>query len=328
MDRSKVDELKEAGGIDSIQHSSPDDLFLVCASYEPRSITTAECLAETYRAKKGIIYLNKEFLENRSRDKVQANINTLDKILSQYCEQVFQVRGSWLDPAHQFISLRDAMVPEDSESFYQGQRITLDSTTFNREALLATMVLLYAHYPKAQIRITYVSPGNHGEWLSRGFRAVRSVIGFPGVQEPTRPTVVVGLSGFEPERLMKVIEEYEPQKVLLGIGDPPTAEKFLKRNQEEQKLVLGRQDVEEFRFPADSIKRCAECLEGLLSTYIAEYNVILAPMSTKLSTVATFLVAERCAEIQVAYCVPGEYNVDDYSTGAESLYIEDVIYDE
>ena len=108
----------------------------------------------------------------------------------------------------------------------------------------------------------------------------------------------------------------------MGIGDPPTTERFLARNIAEQELVLSRQDVEEFRFATADIHECYTQLRCLVEPCLRESNVVLAPMSTKLSTLAVLLLVEEFPQIQVTYCVPGEYNVRDYSSGADTLFID------
>lgn len=151
---------------------------------------------------------------------------------------------------------------------------------------------------------------------------MRNVAGFAGIQHPSRPTLLAVLSGFEPERTLRIIEEHEPVKVLLGIGDPPADHSFLERNVNEQKLILSRQDIEEFKFPADNIKRCWDCLENLLTSYLDGYNVVITPMSTKLSTLSAFLVGECHPEMQISLAVPGEYNTVHYSEGVKSIFID------
>jgi len=145
-------------------------------------------------------------------------------------------------------------------------------------------------------------------------------MGFSGIQDPNRQSVLVVLSGFEPERTLKLIEEHEPARVLLGIGNPPTDQRFLERNKTEQKLVLARQDVQRFDFPADDVIECESVLSNLIKPLIPRFNVVLAPMSTKLSTLSAFLVATRYPELQLTYALPGEYNLNSYSSGAKAIY--------
>jgi len=322
MSRFRIADLKREGGIATRRSDAPDDLFLVCASYEPRTTAVAEAFAATYRSKKGIIYCNREFLEGPARPVVKPNIDKLTDLLRDKCEEVHLVDGGWLDAKEQFTAVRDAL---KSATFNAPEAsITVDITTFNREALLVAMALIRSLFPQAHIRILYVSPEEHGEWLSRGFRCVRNIMGFPGTQQPSLPTLLVVLSGFEPHRVVKLVDEHEPTIIYMGIGDPPTKPRFLQRNVEEQKVILARQDVKQFAFSAENVAGCRDCLEKLLAPRIADHNVILAPMSTKLSSVAALLVAERHCEVQLTYCVPGEYNIESYSRGAETLFVEEL----
>ena len=87
---------------------------------------------------------------------------------------------------------------------------------------------------------------------------------------------------------------------------------------------MARQDVERFKFPANSVNECVLCLESLISSHMDSGNVIIAPMSTKLSTVAAMIVAERHPSIQLTYCLPGEYNTESYSEGVKCILIEDI----
>ena len=313
-----LNEVRRRGGISTIRKGIPDDLFMVCASFEHRTTSAIECLSEDYRAKKGIIYYNQEFVSNLKTSK---NLERLKALLRLRCNGVDVREGSLVLPEKQFAVLKDAVLSLSPASI---KAITIDVTTFNREALLVLMALLRNNCALARIRVLYVSPIRHGKWLSRGFREVRSVIGFPGVQRARRSTMLVVLSGFEPDRVKKLIEEHEPRIVLLGFGDPPTERHFLERNIEEQKTVLAKQDVERFRFPANNIKKCHQSCMKLLRSHLSDYNIILAPMSTKLSTLGAYLTAEANPEIQLTYCVPGEYNVENYSKGTNLLFVEEI----
>jgi len=316
MSRHEIPELTERGGIQTVCPGTPDDLFVVSASYEDRCRVAAGMLASDFSAKKGIIYYNKE----NANDKTRAHIHELNGILMERCDTFALIEGSWLHPLDQITCLRKDLPHREPKAHMRAT--TIDITAFTRESLLTITLLLRTRFPEMRIRVIYVSPKRHGDWLSRGFRCVRNVIGFPGIQEPSRPNLLIVLSGFEPKRTAKIIEEHEPTKVLLGIGCPPVSQHFMQRNIEEQKFILAMQEVERFDFPADSIQSCFECLQQVIRPYSGTHNIVLAPMSTKLSTLAAFLLAEENIGIQITYCVPGEYNMDDYSSGAKLVFID------
>lgn len=309
----------------SLPLGAMDDLFIACASFEPRCTAAAERLSPQYKAHTAVIYVNQEVLDPSEANPVQQNLHRLRALLDQRSDKVLVAEGSWIDVKRQVVSIRETLFGIDS--FASIRSITIDSTTFNRESLLTTVALLRENLPAAVIRIIYVSPSAHGEWLSRGYRTIRNVLGFPGVQNSSLDNALVILCGFEADRALRLIEEHEPTLVQLGIGDPPTHADFLSRNlsaQEEilSKLVLRRQEVRRFQFPTASISACCDYLDSAIAPLLPRYNVVIAPMSTKLSTLAAMLIAEQYRQIQITYCVVSEYNTALYSQGATTAYIE------
>lgn len=316
-------EFRSGGGLRNIIEGRPDELFLVCASYEERSIGAVESLSPEYRCKTGIIYVNEDFLERYEGCSTKERLERLETALKPHCEQLKVARGSWIDAKKQLMAIRSCMIPE-RKAHPVDSTITIDTTTFNRESLLVSFLLLRKHFKNARVRTLYVSPQGHGAWLTRGFRLIRNVLGFNGIQEGRWPNVLCILSGFESDRTLKIIDEHEPVQVMLGLADPPTDQAFLNRNRDVQKLILSRQDVCEFSFPAGDIKECLASLESVLEPYFLKNNIVIAPMSTKPSTLAAMLIAEKHPEIQITYCLPGEYNVDNYSCGIKKLYIDEI----
>lgn len=316
-----IEQMIKDGGLGQIVKSRPDDFFIVCASYEPRTLGVATALSPEYRAKRAIIYFNHEFTSyEESKTSLEKHILELQRLLDPHCDEVRLARGSWLSAKEQLVSLRDQIVDKNSST--KKINVTLDATTFNREALLVTVLLLRANY-SSNLRIAYSSPKKHGDWLSEGFRSVRNVMGFAGIQKPGLQTLLVILSGFEPERTLRLIEEHEPSLVFLGFGDPPTREDFLKRNLDEQETIitLAQQETKEFNFPANGIKDSFNCLDKLVETYVESHNIVVAPMSTKLSTLGVLLLAEKYPEIQITYGIPGKYNIDGYSKGVDEIFL-------
>jgi hypothetical protein len=323
---NSLEDLIAEGGLRPILQDRTDDLFLVAASFEPRSVALTSGLAPSYRAFNSLIYVNNDFMATPAAEAMKRTIASLKLGLAPKSDHCKVIDGSWENINVQVEAIRKAFA--EIVLGTTPAKVTIDCTTFSREALIMCLAMLHSHFPGASVRAAYVSPQVHGPWLSRGYRKVRSVVGFSGVQQPSRPSVLIVLSGFEGDRTLKLIEEYEPSRVLLGVGDPPTSAGFLERNLGEQKLVLGRTDVNEFRFPANSISECTAALEAVIKPLLESSNLVIAPMSTKLSTLAALNVAERHREIQLAYCLPGEYNYSDYSTGTSRIFIEDLKADE
>ena len=202
--------------------------------------------------------------------------------------------------------------------------ITIDSSTFTRNQLIGLLNYLEVKLSPSRVRIIYTSPLKHGEWLTSGFLKITNVIGFSGIHNPLLPTLLIVLSGFESDRVSKIICEHEPALVLLGVGDPPINEEFHNRNIKEQQQILDNEIVNEFKFPANDIKACKNELDKQISKYRNEYNIVIAPMSTKLSTIAAYLSAKENPQIQITYCYPSIYNFDDYSSGIGEVYLENL----
>ncbi|MDO9228975.1 MAG: hypothetical protein Q7U03_05345 [Syntrophales bacterium] len=302
-----------------------NSVFFASASYEPRSLAVAANLPDSCHFRLGLVYANEEFLTGPAGDATKSNMDQLKSLLTKRCDVVLDATGSWLNSAKQLQALR-FLVGEAAKQLADSAKMNVwvDVTTFTRESLIVGCALLREQMTVSVFRVLYTVPLRHGEWLSRGFREVRNIMGFPGVQIPGASTVLIVMSGFEPERTIRIIDEHEPSVVLLGIGNPPTNFTFLERNLKEQELVLARQEVKRFEFHASSVVECARQLTAVVEQHLPQSNIIMAPMSTKLSTIATMLVAERHPAIQLAYCVPGEYNTESYSEGAQSVFIEDL----
>jgi hypothetical protein len=317
---SSLEDLIATGGVRPILEDRCDDIFLVSASFEPRSVALTNGLALNYRAVRSFVYVNHDFLVTSAADAMKGAIAALRANLEPKSDYFQIIDGSWENIGLQVEAIRKAFAEITADK--TPVTVTIDCTTFSREALIVCLAMLWSRCPDAYVRAAYVAPQVHGQWLSRGYRKVRSIVGFSGVQQASRPNVLIILSGFEGDRTLKLIEEYEPSLVLLGFGDPPTVPSFLERNLSEHKLVLGRTDVKEFRFPANSILDCTVTLEQLIAPLLDSFNLVIAPMSTKLSTLAAFNIAEQHQEIQLAYCLPGEYNYSDYSSGTGRVFIE------
>lgn len=309
--------IEDTTTIQNPNGNTEDDLFLVSAGFEDRSLEVANMLSSEYSADWGVVYVNSEFLSFPTEEKTKENLRKLQSILSEHCDNVDVIKGGWLEAKEQLQSLRSGLEMFEGRS---GLDISIDVTSFNRESLFVALNILYSLNNDVSTRIFYVSPNEYGDWLSKGHRLVRNIIGFGGFQESNRQTLLIILTGFEEDRTLNTIEEIEPAKVLAGKGNPATQPSFLEKNEQEQQKVFSRQDTGIFEFPANDIGGTYEKLVEILDQYTPEYNIVLSPMSTKLSTLGVWKAARKFPECQVTYTIPVKYNLQGYSSGSETLY--------
>jgi hypothetical protein len=322
---STVEAVEREGGIEPVDPDTQDDIFITNASFEPRSVAVTKLLSENYVADKGIIYYNKEYGSASGVDQTNNNIEEIQSELESHCEDLQLIEASRLNQEKQFKSLKESIysLPE-----VNGQvRVSIDSTTFTREILISILTLLSKRFQNLRARMLYVSTEEYGEWLSSGHHDTRNIIGYSGMFDQNKPTLLVILSGFETSRTRVTIEEHEPQKVLLGIGDPPTETGLMERNRQDMELVRARQETEEFTFPTESISKSFEVVNEIITDHLHDWDIVLSPMSTKPSTIGAWLAARKHMEVQVSYTIPEEYNTRDYSSGWNTLYSEEVPFD-
>ncbi|MCX7044374.1 MAG: hypothetical protein NTX50_02665 [Candidatus Sumerlaeota bacterium] len=308
--------------INGIVPDTDDDLLIVSASYESRCLSVSNCLADTYKVRRGAACCFREFLDHKNcGEVVRMHMERLKDNIAKHTRVpiISEAIGSWLDAKTEIEQLQRLMKELRSE-LGELSKVTVDVTTFNRESLAVLLSLLSCYFQDAKIRILYTKPNDYGAWLSRGFRRVRNIAGFPGILLPSRQTILIVLSGFEDERAINIIDRIEPASVYLGIGDPPTDDKFLRRNELTSRIIMARQDMKRFTFQADDVEACTKQLVNLIKDLRKSFNIILAPMSSKLSTVAAIRVALAFPDIQLVYGIPGEYNVQDYSKGEATIY--------
>ena len=292
------------------------DIFICSASFEDRSVSIAEHIPDT----------------------------GLSRVLVFRSRRLATVAGpQWRTIKHRF-SERARIVPFDGESpldfadaaskeFSRLDRGTphrylVDVTAFTRENLLIILSLL-RDLCRVGDRITIAYAGAQaysvtgGDWLSRGYGDVRSVLGYPGELRPSQGEQLIVLVGYEDSRAEKLIRTYEPALLALGhCGDGQDIdERFHPKNVElHKRLQLIRQQVDSFTFSCSDPFAARDDILARVRMYPA-HNSVVAPMNTKLSTVGAALAAFEEPRIQLCYLPAREYNEAGYSTGSGQCYL-------
>jgi hypothetical protein len=292
------------------------DLFICCASYEARCETIARQLRP----------------ELVSGAIVAENVNHRDlhgdhvsNLLGHFGPNTVLAETSTDDP----IATADALVAA-LQSFVAPRRLVVDVTTFTHEALLILMRLIQERFASASVDYVYtrardysVTESREEKWLSRGVKEVRSVLGYPGQLLPSRKLHLILLAGIEPERATELVRAYEPSILSLGstishvseLGSP--GDIVRERLGQLRAFFPSAHDFSFDPFRPDKTAAALRAQAGITRSH----NVVIAPMSTKLSTIGAALVALEDQRIQLCYGTAVLYNHNSYSTPGDECYV-------
>lgn len=237
------------------------------------------------------------------------------RILGQNCSNVLQLA----DELSNVIAMFDMNI-----------RTVIDITSMSHELLAILIALLNSQGKLPGTTLCYTGAKQYSFntaeteiWLSKGVNAIRSVLGYPGEQLPSRSLHLVIPMGFEVERAFEVISAYEPAALSLGLGRREASiseahfesnRKFFNRLEEfvkDQKIEC--ETLSTFSFSCIDPKDTKTDIANHLANY-PNFNTVICPLNTKLSTVGAALLCLERSDIQLCYAQPIEYNVDGYAT--------------
>lgn len=299
------------------------DVFVCSVSYEDRSVKIpGQVPADRITA--AIIYADEEVCGPR------ATQNRTD-LMARFGPKARFVPVDIANP----LSTADSM--QASIRDFQKSSVTyvIDITTFTHETLLIFLRLLQNQANASSTRVIAVynlaseySLGSlmHEKWLTKGVKEVRSILGYPGAILPTRKIHLIVLAGLETERATKVIEMCEPTLLSVGWGEPhasvrdvdlATFQSFHRR------LVDTYKEVSQFRFSCLDPFVTKESVEERI-TASPDYNIVIAPLNTKVSTVGVALAAFENDRVQLCYAPVEQYNLDSYSRPSDTCFVFDI----
>jgi hypothetical protein len=218
---------------------------------------------------------------------------------------------------------------------YPATTYAVDITSFTHEALLILLRVLQSRMrPSDKVIGLYNAASEYSvgataddKWLTKGVGEIRSVLGYPGKIVPTQKVHLIVLVGYEMERAERIIGAYEPTILSLGYGSPLESispplhdlnKKFHRTLSEKNKGVAL-----EFMFSCEDALEAKESVEKQVGS-MPGYNVFVAPMNTKISTIGVGLAAFYNPAMQLCYATAGQYNVQSYSTPSDDCYLFEI----
>ncbi len=300
------------------------DVFICSSSFEDRCFSIPSEAVKLDITSKLIFYVKD--LDN----KIVQNADKLVSILGNDSQKIdLQIN----DPAQSFnnmnIALNKIFSKEKSQSYL------LDITTFTHEGLLMIFKLLQLKLKKNDKLVlcyngakeySYNETDPKKKWLSKGIHTIRSIVGYPGLLDPSKKNHLVVLFGFEEERTKQLIDIFEYDLVSLAFGS-----KNASINENHQQLNESRHE-ELFKFYKNAEKFEISLVDAIqtkiqILSYIKkfpDYNTVIAPMNNKISSIGTALASIENPEIQLCYVTANQYNFEAYSQPNDDCYLFEI----
>lgn len=300
------------------------DYFITSASYEERCLKVADEI-------KKINPTNSIVCCNTANDYNKENLAYL-KNLFGYTFTLLELQAD--NPSSNNDNL---LVKIISIATQNPKLIVVDITTFTHETLLILFRLLTLILPAATaVKFVYLEASEYSwniqkdedKWLSKGIGEIRSIIGYPGLFNPSKGTHLIVLVGFEADRTIKLIEKYDSTIVSLGLGVKKSANPTNKSiielaRRKHQELVTQFPHVQVFDFCLESPDETREAIEKQIALH-PNNNVIVATMNNKVSTIGAGMLGIDKFEIQLCYVKANQYNTGFYSKSGTDCCVFDL----
>jgi hypothetical protein len=292
------------------------DVFICSASFEARCYSVASVLSEA-DIRQVLVCQNRN-----SSPEVARNGRKLRKMFGDRAEIVSLDK---VDPLFGADNMQKSVARVGrlrAELSY-----LIDITTLTHEALLILLLVVRAAARKGD-RFAFVyniasqysiGSGIGEEWLSKGVREIRSVLGYPGRLVPSRPLHLIVLAGLERERVEYLIDSYEPEVLSVGTGDKGSPHWEFNRAFYDA-LTLRYKGCSHFEFSTADPTKARASVETEIAR-LPDLNIVVAPMNNKVSTVGVALAAFSNPDIQVCYASAMHYNVRNYSVPSSDCYL-------
>ena len=304
----------EIKSIDKNQKESSDILF-VCMSFE--SIRWKKYFETNNNYKKIVIFYNKEFInlykenisEYEKNDKyqlIETSINNPLLTTDKYIEIMIEDKNKLID---------------------------IDCSTFTHEHLFIFLKVCSHLKSDTKVNIIYTSVEDYlldenDGWLSKGTKEIRNVVGYSGNLLPSKQLHLIVLVGLENERIQKIIEEYEPNKITIGkatiessLND--TVSQLNKKLHDRvdkfvEKVVSNLNDTQQFEFSCDNPEETYKVLKEIVNEN-ENYNNVIIAANSKVSTLGVAKLGLLNENVQICYAQPIEYNTENYTKGCKDF---------
>ncbi|MFC2001160.1 hypothetical protein ACFLUZ_01495 [Chloroflexota bacterium] len=284
----------------------PDDLFIGCASFEDRCISSTLKMGADFRTRFAVIFIIDEPLYKQQAD---TNLFRLQSELGKRtAEGIFVIscqKENPIDGINQFKNVWKQCKPKISEETF----ITIDISGFTKIYLLELLHYIVADLKLGIPRILHTTQAYSPTKLTQGVKQITTGPSFFGSPSLQKQTVLTLLLGFEPERSLAIWKHFNPANTIALITNPPRRGNldYLKYARENNTYLLSQPSVKIRDVPADNPYAVKNVLEAIYNDTRGSYNMVIGPFGTKPQAVGVFLFCLEHPKVQVVYSVPVKY---------------------
>ncbi|TYK38582.1 hypothetical protein ACTMKN_12895 [Bacteroides pyogenes] len=294
------------------------DLFICSSSFDERCLILINTLDLDLVERIRICHFENNYIVSEN------NLDKMKAISPEKVETLILKKHNPIAVYDMFYSLLSS-IPSDST-------IIVDTTTLTRENLLILSRILFDKFQNIQSYFLYTPSSAYYEqnmkpediWLSKGIRDIRTVLGYSGDFSAMKELLLIVLVGFEYERAETLIEIFEPSKLYIGQAFDSTSinSELAKINDcHFQKLKMTNPHCIPFSFSCIDIETTKESLEDIIVENREKYNIVISPMSNKISTISCAITALTHPDIQVCYASTNQYNIDIAYSPCDYVYL-------
>ena len=299
-------EPTEIKSLTRLNEHRPDDLFICCASFEERCLSSAAKMGTDFLTKFAVIFVVEEPIYKKQ---VEHNMFLLQTELRKKATEGIFVISCQRENPMEGISQMEDVLRQCKLKVDGGPFITVDISGFTKIYLLELLHYLAIDKDLGLPRLLHTTQRYLPTKLTQGIQQITTMPNFYGSPSLEKEMALVLLLGFEQERALAVWKQLNPARTIALITNPPRHGNldYLKYARQNNADLLSKPSVEVRDIPADNPYAVKNVLEAIHEETKDAFNMVIGPFGTKPQVVGVFLFCQEHRKAQVVYSFPATY---------------------
>jgi hypothetical protein len=299
-------EPTEIKSLTRLNEHRPDDLFICCASFEERCLSSAAKMGTDFLTKFAVIFVVEEPIYKKQVEHNMFRLQT--ELRKKATEGIFVISCQRENPMEGISQMEDVL-RQCKLKVDGGPFITVDISGFTKIYLLELLYYLAIDKDLGLPRLLHTTQRYLPTKLTQGIQQITTMPNFYGSPSLEKEMALVLLLGFEQERALAVWKQLNPARTIALITNPPRHGNldYLKYARQNNADLLSKPSVEVRDIPADNPYAVKNVLEAIHEETKDAFNMVIGPFGTKPQVVGVFLFCQEHRKAQVVYSFPATY---------------------